>query len=302
MSEALSLIPAELAANPALFVGLCVFLGLMVGSFLNVVIHRVPIMMDNLLRAECAELEGREAPVQPTFNLVVPRSACPKCQAPITALQNIPVVSWLALRGQCANCKAPISKRYPLVELTTGILTGVVAAHFGYGLLAVGGILFTWFVIALALIDFDTQLLPDQLTYPLLWLGLLMSLSHPVWAPGASPVTPVDSILGAAVGYLSLWSLFWIYWFIRKEEGMGFGDFKLFAAFGAWFGWKMLLPILLFASLVGSICGVYLLYRRRKGLETKIVFGPFLAAAGWLFLLVGHQTVDRYLGMFPHAR
>ncbi len=299
MPDVLTDLSAILSAQPALFVGLCVALGLMVGSFLNVVIHRLPIMMDNLLRAECAALAGAETPPQPTFNIITPRSACPKCQAPITALQNIPVLSWLALRGKCASCKAPISRRYPLVELATGILTGIVAAHFGYGLLAAAGIVFTWFLVALTLIDFDTQLLPDQLTYPLLWLGLLLSLSQPVWAPGANPVTPALSIIGAVAGYLTLWSVFWIYFFITKKEGMGYGDFKLFAAFGAWFGWKMLLPILLFASLVGSVIGLFILYRQRKGLDTQIAFGPFLAAAGWLFLLVGHQAVDRYLSLYP---
>ena len=292
------------AAQPWLFVACCVVLGLLVGSFLNVVIHRMPIMLDNETREHCEEMAHPDAPPvkRPTYNLVVPRSACPKCQAPITAVQNIPVVSWLVLRGKCANCKTPISARYPLLEAATGLLTGIVAAHFGVTLLALAGIVFTWLLIALTMIDLDTQYLPDDLTYPLLWLGLLMSLTHPVWAPGADPLTPQDSIIGAIVGYLVLWSFHWLYYLVREQEGMGYGDFKLYAAFGAWFGYKMLLPILLFASVVGSIVGLYVMYRQRKGFDTKIPFGPYLAAAGWLFLMVGHQAVERYLGLFPHSR
>jgi leader peptidase (prepilin peptidase)/N-methyltransferase len=241
-------------------------------------------------------------PAKPVFNLVMPRSACPNCRAPITALQNIPLVSWLVLGGKCANCKTPISVRYPLVELLTGVTTGLVAWHFGYGSLALAGIFFTWMLIALTFIDLDTTLLPDQLTYPLQWVGLLLSLTHPVWAPGALPVTPFDSILGAVIGYMSLWTLNWMFKLIRKEDGMGYGDFKLFAAFGAWFGFTMLLPIILFASLVGSVAGLWILWRQRKGMKTKIPFGPYLAAAGWLFLLVGHDVVDRYLLLTTQAR
>jgi leader peptidase (prepilin peptidase) / N-methyltransferase len=347
-----------LAAHPPLFIGSCTVLGLLVGSFLNVVIYRLPVMIDNIvlddaeeiaairagakpekpsaaapepapipaeavattpaIELPATEIPAAEVPVteppaaespetaraapteettprKPVFNLVVPRSACPNCKAPITAVQNIPVVSWLVLGGKCANCRTPISVRYPLVELLTGVTSGLVAWHFGYGSLAVAGIFFTWMLIALTFIDLDTTLLPDQLTYPLQWVGLLLSLTHPVWAPGASPVTPFDSILGAVIGYLSLWTLNWLFKLVRKEDGMGYGDFKLFAAFGAWFGFKMLLPIILFASLVGSVVGIWILWRQRKGLQTKIPFGPYLAAAGWLFLLVGHATVDRYL-------
>jgi leader peptidase (prepilin peptidase) / N-methyltransferase len=290
-----------LAVSPALFIGCCVLFGLLVGSFLNVVIYRVPVMMDNALRAECAFLTDPDTAPPPVFNLVVPRSACPNCKTQITALQNIPVVSWLALRGKCANCKAPISARYPLVELFTGIASGLVAWRFGYGTLALAGLVFTWFLIALTLIDFDTQLLPDQLTYPLLWIGLLLSTSHPVWAPGTAPLTPADSIIGAMCGYLSLWSVYWIFKLIMKKEGMGYGDFKLYAAFGAWFGWRMLLPIILFASLVGSVVGIYLLYRQRKGMDTPIAFGPFLAIAGWLFMMVGHEAIDRYFALYTPA-
>jgi leader peptidase (prepilin peptidase)/N-methyltransferase len=293
---------------PWLFIGLSVVLGLLVGSFLNVVIHRVPIMMDNELRAECAMLSaqdavpGGEAPAEipepPVYNIVTPRSACPKCKAPITAAQNVPVVSWLVLRGRCANCQAPISKRYPLVELATGILSGFVAWRFGLGLEAFAALAFTWFLIALTMIDFDTQFLPDALTYPLLWLGLILSLWHPVWGDGAEPVGPRASIIGAVAGYLSLWCVYWAFKLITGKEGMGYGDFKLFAALGAWLGWKMLLPVILFASGVGAIVGVYVMYRQRKGRETLIAFGPFLAIAGWIALVAGHDIVDRYLGLF----
>jgi leader peptidase (prepilin peptidase)/N-methyltransferase len=297
-----------LAAYPAFFIGFTVVLGMLIGSFLNVVIYRVPIMMDKALRAECAALADHVAdhvadpaasPAQePPFNLMVPRSACPACKAPITALQNIPVVSWLALGRKCANCKTPISARYPLVEAATGILSGFIAWHFGFGGTALAALAFTWFLIALTMIDFDTQYLPDQLTYPLLWLGLIGSLWHPVWGDGAAPVTPHDSIIGAAAGYLSLWSLYWAFKLITGKEGMGYGDFKLFAALGAWMGWMMLLPIIVFASGVGAIFGIVIMIRQRKGKDTQIAFGPFLAIAGWFALIFGNAVVERYLGLF----
>jgi len=293
-----------LAAYPAFFIGFTVVLGMLIGSFLNVVIYRVPIMMDKALRAECAALADHVAdpaasPAQePPFNLMVPRSACPACKAPITALQNIPVVSWLALGRKCANCKSPNSARYPLVEAATGILSGFIAWHYGYGGTALAALAFTWFLIALTMIDFDTQYLPDQLTYPLLWLGLIGSLWHPVWGDGAAPVTPHDSIIGAAAGYLSLWSLYWAFKLITGKEGMGYGDFKLFAALGAWMGWMMLLPIIVFASGVGAIFGIVIMIRQRKGKDTQIAFGPFLAIAGWFALIFGNAVVERYLGLF----
>ena len=290
----------SLAAYPAFFIGFTVVLGLLIGSFLNVVIYRVPIMMDKALRAECAALAdpAAEPAHEPPFNLMAPRSACPACKAPITALQNIPVVSWLALGRKCANCKTPISARYPLVEAATGILSGFIAWHYGYGGTALAALAFTWFLIALTMIDFDTQYLPDQLTYPLLWLGLIGSLWHPVWGDGAAPVTPRDSIIGAAAGYLSLWSVYWAFKLITGKEGMGYGDFKLFAALGAWMGWMMLLPIIVFASGVGAIFGIVIMIRQRKGKDTQIAFGPFLAIAGWFALIFGNAVVERYLGLF----
>jgi leader peptidase (prepilin peptidase)/N-methyltransferase len=287
-----------LATNPGLYITCCVVLGLLIGSFLNVVIYRVPVMMENALRAECAALNDPEAPAPPAFNLVSPRSHCPACKAPVTALQNVPVISWLALGRTCAGCKAPISARYPLVELATGVLSGFIAWRFGFGTVAVAALVFTWFLIALTMIDFDTQYLPDMLTYPLLWLGLLFSLWHPVWAEGAAAVTPRDSIIGAVAGYLSLWSVFWAFKLLTGKEGMGYGDFKLFGALGAWLGWKMLLPIILFASGVGAVFGIVVMIRQRKGKDTPIAFGPFLAIAGWLALVMGHAVVEKYLGLF----
>jgi leader peptidase (prepilin peptidase)/N-methyltransferase len=294
---------APLAASPALFIGFTVLLGLLIGSFLNVVIYRVPIMMDNALRAECAALANptAEAAQVPRFDLIAPRSACPACKAPITALQNIPVVSWLALKRKCANCKTPISARYPSVEAATGLLSGFIAWHYGFGATALAALAFTWLLIALTMIDFDTQFLPDQLTYPLLWLGLIGSLWHPAWAEGAAAVTPRDSIIGAAAGYLSLWSVYWAFKLLTGKEGMGYGDFKLFAALGAWMGWTMLLPIIMFASAVGAAFGVVIMIRQRKGKDTQIAFGPFLAIAGWLALIFGNAVVERYLGLFARG-
>jgi leader peptidase (prepilin peptidase)/N-methyltransferase len=298
-----------LTTYPWLFVGLSVVLGLLMGSFLNVVIHRVPIMMDNELRAECALLAAQDASIEngataeipPVYNIVTPRSACPQCKAPITALQNIPVVSWLVLRGQCASCRNPISKRYPLVELATGILSGFIAWRFGFGLAGCAALAFTWFLIALTMIDFDTQYLPDALTYPLLWLGLLVSLGHPAWDEGAAPIGPRDAIIGAAAGYLILWSVYWLFKLITGKDGMGYGDFKLLAALGAWLGWQMLLPIIVFASGVGAVIGLFVMYRQRKGRDMQIAFGPFLAIAGWIALVAGNDIVERYLGLFTRA-
>jgi leader peptidase (prepilin peptidase) / N-methyltransferase len=293
-----------LAASPAFFVGTCLVLGLAVGSFLNVVIYRLPLMLDREWRAQCAELASHDphamtvaAAPRERFNLVVPRSACPACKAPITALQNIPLLSWLFLRGRCARCGAPISVRYPLVELLTGILSAWVAARFGFGLAALAALLLTWFLIALTFIDIDHQLLPDDLTLPLLWLGLALSL----WGvPGGAP-PPVDvrsSLIGALAGYLSLWSVYHLFRLVTGKEGMGYGDFKLLAALGAWLGWQMLLPVILIAAVAGAVVGIAMLAIRRQSRATPIPFGPFLAAAGWLVLMFGHGLVGRYLALF----
>lgn len=297
-----------LASSPAVFIGCCLVLGLVIGSFLNVVIHRLPIMMERQWREQCAELEQPDhaatlpanAPdtAKERFNLVVPRSACPACKAPITALQNIPIVSYLFLRGRCANCGVRISVRYPIVEALTGILSAAVAWKLGFGWPAVAGLVLTWFLVALAFIDIDTQLLPDSLTLPLLWLGLLLSLFAP--APGTAPI-PVDmrsSIIGAIAGYLCLWTVYHLFRLLTAKEGMGYGDFKLLAALGAWLGWKMLLPTVLIAAAVGAVAGIALLAARGRDRSTPIAFGPFLAAAGWLMLMFGQELVTGYLGLF----
>jgi leader peptidase (prepilin peptidase)/N-methyltransferase len=298
---------ALLAASPGLFIGTCLVLGLVVGSFLNVVIYRLPIMLDRQWREQCAELSADSAAATlptgtpPPFNLVVPRSACPACRAPITALQNIPLLSWLLLRGRCASCGKPISVRYPLIEALTGILSGLMAWKLGFGWPVLAAMVLTWFLIALTFIDIDHQLLPDSLTLPLLWIGLLLSL----WGSQAGTAVPVDSrssLIGAMAGYGSLWSVYHLFRLLTGKEGMGYGDFKLFAALGAWLGWQMLLPIILIAAVVGAVVGIVLITVRGQNRSTPIPFGPFLAAAGWLMLMFGPRLVTSYFGLFaPHA-
>src|ERR1700704_59496 len=293
-----------LASSPAVFMGTCLVLGLAVGSFLNVVIYRLPVMLDRAWREQCRELSGEAARTRPPagaperFNLAVPRSACPACQAPISALQNIPLISWLVLRGRCAHCGQPISVRYPLVEALSGLLCAAVAWKFGFGWPALAAMVLTWFLIVLTFIDLDHQLLPDGLTLPLLWLGLLLSQ----WGgqAGGAPL-PVDvrsSLIGAIAGYASLWSVYHLFRLLTGKEGMGYGDFKLFAALGAWLGWQMLLPIILVAATVGALAGIALLSLRGRSRATPIAFGPFLAAAGRVNLIFGPQLVAGYLGWF----
>jgi leader peptidase (prepilin peptidase)/N-methyltransferase len=263
-------------------------------------------MMERQWREQCAEIEHPDhaatmpatPPAKQRFNLVVPRSACPACKAPITALQNVPVVSYLVLRGRCASCGVRISPRYPVVEALTGILSAAVAWKLGFGWPAAAGLVLTWFLVALAFIDIDHQLLPDSLTLPLLWLGLLLSLFAP--APGMAPI-PVDmrsSIIGAIAGYLCLWTVYHLFRLLTAKEGMGYGDFKLLAALGAWLGWRMLLPTVLIAAAVGAVAGIVLLAARGQNRSTPIAFGPFLAAAGWLMLMFGRELVTGYLGLF----
>jgi leader peptidase (prepilin peptidase) / N-methyltransferase len=264
------------------FIAAMALLGLVVGSFLNVVIHRLPRMMEREWRAQCAELEGKEPPAEGRYNLLVPRSHCPACQAPVRARDNVPVLSWLLLRGRCAACGARISARYPLVEALTATLSAAVAWKFGFGWAAGLGLVFTWMLIALTFIDADTTLLPDDLTLPLLWLGLLANLLG-VFAP----VTLQDAVIGAMAGYLALWSIYWLFKLLTGKEGMGYGDFKLLAALGAWMGWKALLPIVLLSSVVGAVVGIALIVLARRGREVPIPFGPYLATAGLIVFLAG---------------
>ena len=277
---------------PAFLVAASGILGLVVGSFLNVVIHRLPLMMQAEWRADCAELEGREPPPAQRLNLFVPRSRCPSCAAPITAMQNIPVASWLALGGRCAACKAPISVRYPLVELFTGLASGFLAWRFGWGYPLAAALVFTWALVAASAIDIDTQFLPDRITFPLLWLGLLVNV-------GGLFVDLRSAVLGAAGGYLLLWSVYWGCKLVAGKEGMGFGDFKLLAALGAWTGWQTLPLILRVSAGSGALVGIAMIVFAGKGRETRIPFGPYLAAGGFVALLWGHAAVVAYLGRFP---
>jgi leader peptidase (prepilin peptidase)/N-methyltransferase len=267
-------------------------LGLCVGSLLNVVIHRLPKMMEAQWREECAALDGREVEPAATYNLFTPRSACPQCKAPITALQNVPVVSWLALRGKCANCKTPISARYPLVEVLGGALALLVASHYGYSAALAFGLVYVWVMLALTFIDLDTQLLPDDLTLPLLWLGLI--------ANAFGVFTDLTSaVFGAAGGYMILWSVYWAFRLIAKKEGMGFGDFKLLAAIGAWTGWQVLPVAIIISAGLGAVIGSLVLWLSKKGSDTRIPFGPYLALGGIAALLWGREAVTAWVGRFP---
>ena len=280
-----------MADSSIFFISVVFVVSLMVGSFLNVVIYRLPIMME---RAWKAEYQGYFEPEksclakQVTFNLVKPDSTCPNCQHKIRAWENIPLISWLALKGQCSQCKNPISVRYPLVELITGLLSASVAWYFGFGAAALTGVVFTWLLVAMIFIDLDKMLLPDQLTLPLLWLGLIVSLNNTF-------VSSQDAIIGAAAGYLSLWSLYWGFKLLTGKEGMGYGDFKLLAALGAWVGWQHLPIVILLSSFVGAIVGISMLVIQGKDKGQAIPFGPYLATAGWITLLYGEWIAQQYL-------
>ena len=267
-------------------------LGLCVGSFLNVVIHRLPLMMQAQWKADCADLEGRPPPEAPPLNLVKPDSRCPACGTAIKAIHNVPVVSWVALRGRCAACRAPISARYPAVELLAGAIGLLVAWRFGYSTQLLFGLGFAWALLALTFIDLDTQLLPDDITFPLLWAGLLVN----------SLGTYVDlhsAVLGAAGGYLILWSVYWAFRLIARKEGMGYGDFKLLAAIGAWTGWQVLPFVIVISALLGAIIGSLALWRSKRGIDTRIPFGPYLALGGIAGLLCGREAVILWIGRFP---
>ncbi len=283
--------PVEaLESSLLLFVGAVFVVSLAIGSFLNVVIHRLPLMMEREWHVHCRELAGEEEPEkdEPPFNLAVPRSRCPNCQHPIGALENIPVISYLLQRGLCRHCKAPISARYPIVELLTAVLSAVVAWHFGFGLSALFALLLTWTLIALTFIDLDHQLLPDAITQPVLWFGLAISL----WAV----FVPVQTALvGALAGYLSLWSVYHLFRLLTGKEGMGYGDFKLLALLGAWLGWQQLPLVILLSSLVGAVVGISLIVFRKHERSVPIPFGPYLAAAGWIALIWGQELTAAYL-------
>jgi leader peptidase (prepilin peptidase)/N-methyltransferase len=283
-----------LLSSPALAVGLAAIFGLAIGSFLNVVIHRLPKMMERQWRADYAQLDNNAAapaaaPTAERYNLLMPRSRCPSCAQPITALQNIPVVSYLVLRGKCANCQAPISPRYPVVELISGALAGYAAWRFGATLAGLGALLFVFAMIALTFIDLDTFYLPDDIT--LLWAGLLLNLQ------GVFVDLP-SAVIGAACGYLALWSVFWLFKLATGKEGMGYGDFKLLAAIGAWLGWQMLPLVILISSLVGAVIGIALMIFAHHGRETPIPFGPYLAIAGVIALFHGQAINHHYLNFF----
>jgi leader peptidase (prepilin peptidase)/N-methyltransferase len=278
-----------LASHVLAFVLCALLLGLLIGSFLNVVVYRLPKMMQRDWREQAREILELPAEVQThTFNLVLPNSQCPHCSHEIKPWENIPVISYLFLRGKCSSCKAPISVRYPLVELTCGLLSAYIAWHFGFTWQAGGMLLLTWGLLAMSLIDVDHQLLPDSLVLPLLWLGLIAnsfgvftSLENAMW--------------GAVAGYLSLWSVYWLFKLVTGKEGMGYGDFKLLAMLGAWGGWQVLPLTILLSSLVGAVLGLIMLRLRNAETSTPIPFGPYLAIAGWIALLWGDQITASYL-------
>ena len=274
--------------NPSVFISAVLLLGLVVGSFLNVVIYRLPVMLQRTWRQQCEELAGKTAPAEQPYNLLLPRSQCPACGHLISAAENIPLVSFALLKGKCRACGARISWRYPAVELVTGVLSAVVAWRFGFSLTAAGALLLTWALIALTFVDYDHQLLPDDITLPLIWLGLAFNLGG-VYVPIAS------AVVGAMVGYLSLWLVFQMFKLATGKEGMGYGDFKLFAVFGAWLGWQQLPLIILLSSFVGAIVGLGGILLLGRDRSRPIPFGPFLCVAGWIALLWGDAITHAYL-------
>jgi leader peptidase (prepilin peptidase)/N-methyltransferase len=281
-----------LAASPAVVLTFAGLLGVIAGSFLNVVVHRLPKMMEREWRSQCAEMldsEGKPEQ-QPAYNLVVPRSRCPECDHQITALENVPVLSYVALRGRCSDCGWRIPLRYPLIELLTGLLSVLVVWRFGLTIGAAGALLLTWALVALSAIDFDTQYLPDSITLPFLWLGLAFNVA-------GIYTTTQSSVIGAIAGYLALWSVYHLFRLVTGKEGMGYGDFKLLALFGAWLGWTAVPLIVLLSSFVGAVIGVALIGLRGHDKNIPIPFGPYLAIAGWIALMWGDQLLDAYLGI-----
>jgi leader peptidase (prepilin peptidase)/N-methyltransferase len=280
------------ATYPTLLYGCAALLGLLIGSFINVVIYRLPIMLERTWQAQISE--SRSEPSSETFNLAVPRSRCPTCSAQLSALENVPVLSYLALRGRCRHCKSAIPRRYLLVELGASLISVLIVMTFGYTLSALAYLIFSWCLLTLSLIDLDHYLLPDDITLPLLWLGLLVSAT----GLGLPEVSLSDSVVGAAAGYLSLWSLFWAFLFATGKEGLGYGDFKLLAALGAWLGWQALLPILLLSSLTGAVIGLALIAFGGRERGAPLPFGPFLAVAGFSMLVWGPKILTIYTDLF----
>ncbi len=290
-----------LSGSPALFIVVVIAFTLLIGSFLNVVIYRLPVMMERDWREQCKELCESPATDLPEgrFDLIMPRSRCPGCGNQITALQNVPVLSYLVLGGKCANCKNPISPRYPIVEASTALLAAMVAWHFGVGWEALMGVVLTLFLVPITVIDFDHQLIPDSIVLPLMWIGLGMSLFHPL--PGSETlfISSSDAIIGAIAGYLTLWTVYQLFKLATGKEGMGYGDFKLLAALGAWLGWQQLHKIILMSAIVGAVVGVSLIVFRGRDRQVPMPFGPFLAAAGWITMLWGEQIRNFAPSLFP---
>jgi leader peptidase (prepilin peptidase)/N-methyltransferase len=286
--------------SPGVFIAVVFAFALVIGSFLNVVIFRLPIMMEREWRAqaeEIAKLPATEVP-KGRFNLIVPRSRCPSCGKEIQPWQNIPVLSYLLLGAQCANCRASISVRYPLVEIGTAALAAVAAWRFGFGWEAAMAVTMTFALISVSMIDFDHQIIPDTIVMPLLWIGLSMSLFHPLDGAETLFIAPQDAIIGAIAGYLSLWTVYQLFKLITGKEGMGYGDFKLLAALGAWLGWQALPTIILMSAVVGAAVGIALILFRGRDRQLPIPFGPYLAAAGWIAMLYGESITNAYLDRF----
>ena len=282
------------------FIAVVFAFALVIGSFLNVVIYRLPIMMEREWRAQCEEIEKTPpAQAMPSgrFDLIMPRSRCPSCGEGIRAWQNIPVVSYLLLGGQCANCKVSISARYPVVEMLTALLATLCAWRFGIGWEATMAIAMTLLLVPISVIDLDTQLIPDSIVLPLMWLGLAISLFHPLAGSEVLFISPQDAIVGAMAGYLSLWSVYQLFKLVTGKEGMGYGDFKLLAALGAWLGWQQLPMIILMLAVVGAIVGIGLMAFRRHERSVPMPFGPYLAGAGWITMLWGERIKNSYLDL-----
>ncbi len=282
---------ALLQDTPTVFISFVSVIGLMVGSFLNVVIYRLPKMMERTWQQQCAELRGESEKELTAFNLATPRSVCPQCGHTISILENIPIISYLALRGRCSKCHGRISIRYPIVEVFTGLLSGFVAWHFGFAFITFATLIFVWALIALAVIDMDTQLLPDDITLPLVWIGLLVNMK--------GGFTDINSaVIGAVAGYLCLWLVYWGFKLITGKEGMGYGDFKLLAAIGAWLGWSILPLVILFSSLVGTVVGVGLMIAAKLKKNIAMPFGPYLVGGALIALFWGQQINHAYFGLF----